>query len=631
MFAAKTVDELKVKVEEFLASHGVDSVAKIDGDFVYVEIPDSNPEEVERATKEVLAFCRRRDFGKAHKLLNTLIRKAPLCSENYRLLAQVQMEEGNADEAITNDIDALRLNPANLWALILLGNLYAKFKQDDVVARRQYEKALSLYPDSSLALNNLAGLLLKKQEFTDAEKLFRRSINLEKSYLNAWFGLACALRAQGKKQEAFETLVEGMKQGSLRPENDPRLRDALLNELLEVSMELQNPQRDRAVFDEKRALLAARCKRPIQIESKSLEGISAKFENAKRYDRDYHRVVFNPDYKYLAHVLYHEIEHFEMWLDAEENNANVAMLTNTKDFTNFLQETDAYLSKLKKRIDPRELKKLLRNIHEGFSLQLMNCPLDLFVETRIYDQEPTLRPIQFLSMFELVKQGVLAIQQASGSELPKNVTGKSKILNLVSALHLKSLYGADLIDQFNPDGVDLGIARVLYNEYRKAEESFVPGDEYKVLRFFIQQMKCSKWVTTGPESEYVVSEKIEHPGQKDFDERHKDGGGPVVTAMMCMYMLAALKQLKPMPLEKVRTIATEIAYLGMSGISPDNKSGYSIPSLPGQDMGGYLMLAYYYVSWKLAFPEMIHKLNLPFHEAFRQAESLYDNQGGQNG
>ena len=125
-----------------------------------------------------------------------------------------------------------------------------------------------------------------------------------------------------------------------------------------------------------------------------------------------------------------------------------------------------------------------------------------------------------------------------------------------------------------------------------------------------------------PEEKAEEAERAEK--QAAFDEKHKDGGGPAVTAMMSMYMAGALEDLGKRPIEEVRRIAVEIALLGTNGISPSQKSGYSVPSLPGRDFGGYQMLAWYYVSFALAMPDVLPKLNLPFAGAYELAKQMHN-------
>lgn len=111
--------------------------------------------------------------------------------------------------------------------------------------------------------------------------------------------------------------------------------------------------------------------------------------------------------------------------------------------------------------------------------------------------------------------------------------------------------------------------------------------------------------------------------ENQFQSTHKDGEDPTITTMMSFYMLAALEELMPLTKDRVKAIALDIATAGISGIDPQKKSGYFVPTLPGRDFGGYQFLAYYYVSWAIAIPEMLPKLNLPFDTAYNAALSLY--------
>jgi len=89
-----------------------------------------------------------------------------------------------------------------------------------------------------------------------------------------------------------------------------------------------------------------------------------------------------------------------------------------------------------------------------------------------------------------------------------------------------------------------------------------------------------------------------------------------------MFMVDALTHFKGQPLSTIKEAATEIAMLGTQGIHPE-KHGYKLHKVPGKTFSGYHLLAYYYVSFKLALPEVLGDLQLPFDEEFAMAEQLY--------
>ena len=73
-----------------------------------------------------------------------------------------------------------------------------------------------------------------------------------------------------------------------------------------------------------------------------------------------------------------------------------------------------------------------------------------------------------------------------------------------------------------------------------------------------------------------------------------------------------------LPAEKIKSIALEIAMLGTDGIRP-GRDDYKLNKIPGKIFSGYQMLAWYYVSFKLAMPEIVAQLDLNYGEEFEMA------------
>ena len=111
--------------------------------------------------------------------------------------------------------------------------------------------------------------------------------------------------------------------------------------------------------------------------------------------------------------------------------------------------------------------------------------------------------------------------------------------------------------------------------------------------------------------------------QRDFDQHHAKND-PAVTMMMAMYMLDAIKKLSALTADKVKAIAMEIAMVGANGIDVSRSGGYTLKTMPGEDFSGYRLLANYYVSWKIALPEHLAKVGLPFDDAYALAQQMYD-------
>ncbi|OFY47868.1 MAG: hypothetical protein A2W85_12670 [Bacteroidetes bacterium GWF2_41_31] len=77
-----------------------------------------------------------------------------------------------------------------------------------------------------------------------------------------------------------------------------------------------------------------------------------------------------------------------------------------------------------------------------------------------------------------------------------------------------------------------------------------------------------------------------------------------------------------MPIEEIKKIAFEIAMQGTQGYRPD-KDDYRISSISDKTFSGYHILAYYYVSWALAIPEMLSQLQLPYDDEYKLALTMH--------
>ncbi|GDX46080.1 hypothetical protein LBMAG24_14080 [Bacteroidota bacterium] len=54
-----------------------------------------------------------------------------------------------------------------------------------------------------------------------------------------------------------------------------------------------------------------------------------------------------------------------------------------------------------------------------------------------------------------------------------------------------------------------------------------------------------------------------------------------------------------------------------------NKDDYRINSIKGKTFSGYHILAYFYVSWSLAIPELVSQLNLPYEAEYKMALAMH--------
>ena len=154
---------------------------------------NSSPPSLQKA----IDLCNAREFARARRLLRDIVAASPDHSEARRLLAQVEMELGDIDAAVSACEEAVRLDPGNEWALILLGNLHARYRKDRKEGERYYRLAVERNPGSALARINLAAMLGEAGDAAGAEALFREALEREPGNLNAVAGLSSLLLPRG--------------------------------------------------------------------------------------------------------------------------------------------------------------------------------------------------------------------------------------------------------------------------------------------------------------------------------------------------------------------------------------------------------------------------------------------------
>lgn len=636
---------------------GYSAEVTIDGDFVKVKVDQKDLEQSQKEFNEITALCEKRQFKEAHSRLEQFLKKHSRHSEGYRILAQMEMEAGNIDKAIDIDIEALRCNPKNIWALILMGNLYSKYKDNYEIGRTYYDSVLKYSPDNFIAINNVAALMMENEDYESAIPLFEKSLEGDKKYANAYYGLAVCYYNQRENQKAFDTALKGCLLADIRSEN-PQVMDELHKIMLASAHAVVESTNYMNVVLGIKDEIEMKYNQKIEIEEDDTLDLSAKLEYGPTHHRDYHLIKYNPKKPFMEHLAIHEMMHLQMNLEADKVNNNKVIISNNDNVIAFRTKYAAWIKKLVNRFEHSKAMNLVEQIHRGYMLQVMNCPLDLFVEKRMYDKYPIVRAIQLLSLMEQETYNIKAIKGSENSKfVPLDIVQNSKVMNIVTSMHFEHLFGLRFYQEYKPTRAQFDQAKDFYDEFL-AYDDYKPGEEYELVEYFMDSLHAERFMSILPLSDYfddsfdrmektkamrdaALGEDAPAGGnsfdglteeqkknQDDFYAQNKDGEDPMKTMMMSMYMLGALEYFDGMDKMEIKKIAFEIAMIGTTGISPDKKSGYKVPSIPEKDFSGYQLLAYYYVSWALAIPEMLASLGLPFDTAWATAQEMWKKKKG---
>ena len=183
----------------------------IENDLVKVDIDLSTIAKHEADYRRVVMLCEKGNYTEAKPILTRLISENPTNSEYYRILGQILSDEGDQNEAINYLIDALRWNPKNGWALLMTGNIFAKFKNDISTAMKYYDQALLVNPNDYITMNNIGANLMQLGKIEESKKYFWDAMKINNSYPNTHFALGRIAEMEDDLHSAFHSNVQAIK------------------------------------------------------------------------------------------------------------------------------------------------------------------------------------------------------------------------------------------------------------------------------------------------------------------------------------------------------------------------------------------------------------------------------------
>jgi Flp pilus assembly protein TadD len=552
-------------------------------------------------------------------------------------LGQIYSDEGNQDEAINCLIDALRWDSKNGWALIMMGNIFAKFKENIPIAMKYYDQAVIVNPNDNIAVNNIGANLLNQGKIEEAKKYFFKALDINSEYANTHFALGLIADIENDLNSAFYNTIQAIK---LNKSKDVLYQNSV-KQAFDISKKVIVSTIGKNIFRNYRSKLELDGGTEIEIIEDNEIPTAAKIEFAENYNRTKHLLRFKSKYPAVEHLIMHELVHLNFVIAARKEDMNQLFVANQQHKAEFIKRLEPTIKKFQKMgLSESSIASYCSGLFEGINRQIFNAPIDLFIENFLYNEYPELRPYQFLSLYALIQEGLAAVTDKKSVELsPKDILSISKILNLQNAMQFKDLFGIDFIKEFNATSIELKQAQDFYHEYLQYKDDKVASEEYELVLHWAEDLKLDNCFELVDESDFHTKRKnidnllasIESDPfdlnsndlykKRDMEKFQKSQKEIGTNMAVVMFMVDALNYFNEMPVEEIKKIAFEIAMMGTQGYSPD-QDNYSISSIPNKLFSGYHILAYYYVSWMLAMPEMVSKLNLPYENEYKMALTL---------
>lgn len=147
--------------------------------------------------------------------LQEAIRLIPEEVQPYYSLGVLHLNQGNIDKALTYSQQAIALKPDFVEAYVLLGTTLRRDRRENE-AITAYRKAIALRPDFVDAHYNLGIALFHSSCYEEAIEQYQIILSITPDYADAYYGLGACLDALGKLDDAAACYEKGVQ---LNPAN----------------------------------------------------------------------------------------------------------------------------------------------------------------------------------------------------------------------------------------------------------------------------------------------------------------------------------------------------------------------------------------------------------------------------
>ena len=206
----KNEESLKKAISNFYTIGNIKPKIKFNKDFVEINIDYNRIEIEEKRYQRLISLCENSKFEEAKELAEDLIGSNPNISEYHRILGQILSELGNQEEAINSLIDALRWNPKNEWALLMMGNIFSKYQNDIETAMKYYDQVLIVKPNDCITLNNIGANLMQLDKKEEAVKYFEKALASDPTYPNTYYALGLMADKENNYKKAFDYALKAI-------------------------------------------------------------------------------------------------------------------------------------------------------------------------------------------------------------------------------------------------------------------------------------------------------------------------------------------------------------------------------------------------------------------------------------
>ncbi len=449
--AALAGDELSDALRCLLGKAADGAVVRVDGKLIsldFGDIPEARVLEAQRLCEKASIQASKGELPKAASIYRRALALNPSLQSARRALAMVLLESGKSDDAIDVLLDALKTDPRDHEALVILGNHYAREDGQHDVALSLIRRACEVAPDDPVAHNSLGALLLEKDLAEEAVKEFDTALALDPTMANAWYGRSVAEIGLQRWKAARDSLQQMFALGQLTDRRLGKMLHEARDSFRRVTNIIGN---DRAAESLKAAEnLAATLGRetgfPVTVREIPLEPqVFSRSKPAWTTGGDHHLIELNekiPAEMVKHHLVSHECSLLLLAARARAAGKHRLFTTTSASLARAGEALRPEIQRIAhKGYDASKLTQVVLGVTEARLNLLFQVPLDILVEKRL-SEVPELREAQFCSLLLRVHDVTHAGLNSPNRELiPGKLLVLRDTLNAVSALFLDRISG----------------------------------------------------------------------------------------------------------------------------------------------------------------------------------------------
>jgi hypothetical protein len=120
------------------------------------------------------------------------------------------------------------------------------------------------------------------------------------------------------------------------------------------------------------------------------------------------------------HLIAHELEHIAMEGEARAAGRNRFFITTPETEDAVLRAIAGDIYSLKRKLPREAVDKYIQTLLRGFADRLFNMPLDMIIESRLWEDHPAIRPSQFVSLHKAYQDGLRSLTDRETSVRPSS-------------------------------------------------------------------------------------------------------------------------------------------------------------------------------------------------------------------